>query len=88
LAATVLSGAARYKVLFLGAGVGADDRRFPGLVIVYSAIASIAGSLAAHDLYGDAIGTMPVLLGALAGLFSAIIMAMLMITYHTNTHYS
>ncbi|MFT3732365.1 MAG: hypothetical protein QM780_13265 [Hyphomicrobium sp.] len=88
LAATVIASLARYKIIFLGAGVGADDTRVPGLVVTYSAIASIAGSLAAHDLYADVIGQMPVLLGALAGLFSAIIMAMLMITYHTNTHYS
>jgi hypothetical protein len=86
--ATVAASIARYKVIFLGAGAGADDTRVPGVVVVYSAIASIAGSLAAHDLYGDIVGGMPVLLGALAGLFSAIIMAMLMITYHTNTHYS
>ncbi len=88
LAATVISSIARYKVVFLGAGLGADDTRVPGVVVAYSAIASVAGSLAAHDLYGSIIGEMPVLLGALAGLFSAIIMAMLMITYHANTHYN
>lgn len=88
LVATTVASIIRYKVIFLGAGFGADDTRVPGLVVTYSAIASIAGSLAAHDLYGDVLGQMPVLLGALAGLFSAIIMAMLMITYHTNTHYN
>jgi hypothetical protein len=83
--ATVVAGIARYKVIFLGAGTGPDETRVPGLVVAYSVIASIAGSLAAHDLYGNVIGEMPILLGAVAGLFSAIIMAMLMITYHANT---
>ncbi len=83
--ATILASIARYKILFLGAGKGADESKIPGLVLTYAAIASIAGSLAAHDVFGfivtDASLTM---LGALAGLFSAILMAMLMITYHTT----
>jgi hypothetical protein len=84
--ATIAASVARYKVVFLGAGKGPDESRIPSVVLIYSAIASIAGSLAAHDvhltLHGD---TVAPLLGALAGLFSAILMAMLMITYHTNS---
>ena len=55
------------------------------MLIVNAAIASIAGSLAAHDLMGF-VGaqTSPALLGALAGLLSAVLMALLMITYHSN----
>jgi hypothetical protein len=87
--ATIAASVARYKVVFLGAGSGPDDSQIPSLVLIYAAIASIAGSLAAHDINltfeGD---TATVLMGALAGLFSAILMAMLMITYHTNSNTS
>lgn len=81
--ATIAASFARYKVVFLGAGKGPDESRIPTVVVVYAAIASIAGSLAGHDiqltLHGD---TITPLLGALAGVFSAILMAMLMLTYH------
>ena len=48
--ATIIASIARYKILFLGAGKGPDDSRIPSVVVTYAAIASIAGSLAAHDL--------------------------------------
>jgi hypothetical protein len=84
--ATLVASIARYKVIFLGAGKGPDDSRIPSVVVIYSAIASIAGSLAAHDLHRTLNGDMATaFLGALAGLFSAILMAMLMITYHRHT---
>src|SRR5690348_17147645 len=71
--ATIAASVARYKVVFLGAGSGPDDSKVPSLVLIYAAIASIAGSLAAHDINltfeGD---TATVFMGALAGLFSAI----------------
>jgi len=83
--ATVLASIARYKLVFLGAGRGADEARIPMVLVVNAAIASIAGSLAAHDLMGLAgADASSVLLGVLAGLLSAILMAMLMITYHAN----
>ena len=84
--ATIVASIARYKILFLGAGRGPDDSRIPSVVVTYAAIASIAGSLAAHDLYRymhEDVGI--AFLGALAGLLSAILMAMLMITYHMNS---
>jgi hypothetical protein len=84
--ATIAASIARYRLVFLGAGKGPDDSKIPSLVLIYAAIASVAGSLAAHDINltfeGD---TATVFMGALAGLFSAILMAMLMITYHTNS---
>ena len=84
--ATVLAAIGRYKIIFLGAGKGADESKIPGLILTYAVIASIAGSLAAHDVFGFmATDGSLAMLGALAGLFSAILMAMLMITYHTNT---
>lgn len=86
LIATVIASIVRYKLVFLGAGVGTDDRKVPMVLIVNAAIASIAGSLAAHDLAGI-IADPPssVIVGAFAGLLSAVLMAMLMITYHTNS---
>lgn len=84
--ATIAASIARYKIIFLGAGKGPDESRIPSVVLIYSAIASIAGSLAAHDLHRTLNGDMATaLLGALAGLFSALLMAMLMITYHMNS---
>jgi hypothetical protein len=83
--ATIAASIARYKLVFLGAHAGPDEARIPMVLVVNAAIASIAGSLAAHDLMGFvAADTSPALLGALAGLVSAVLMAMLMITYHTN----
>lgn len=83
-AAVVLASIARYKVVFLGAGRGADESRVPTVLLVNAGIASIAGSLAAHDLWGFTGTSSPGVLGALAGLLSAILMATLMVTYHTN----
>jgi hypothetical protein len=55
------------------------------LVIVYAAVASLAASAAAVEIAqrSDLAGS-PVWIGTLAGLFAAILMAMLMITYYTN----
>ena len=81
--ATVVAGIARYKWVAQGGQV--DVARIPVVLIVNAAIASIAGSLAAHDMMGFAgVQTSPGLLGALAGLLSAMLTALLMITYHTN----
>ncbi len=84
--ATIVASIARYKVVFLGAGAGVDESRVPMVLVVNAAIASIAGSLAAHDLYSVVGVTGYGMLGALAGLLSAVLMAMLMITYHANPY--
>lgn len=87
LIATIIASIARYKLVFLGAGVGPDDSKVPTVLVVNAAIASIAGSLAAHDIVNH-IGeqSSPVLLGTFAGLLSAVLMALLMVTYHTNAN--
>ena len=54
------------------------------LVLVYSAVASLAGSSAAMEVAQQSGVAAPAWIGTLAGLFSAILMAMLMITYYTN----
>ena len=83
--ATVVASIARYKLVALTIRAGVDEARIPTVLVVNAAIASIAGSLAAHDLMGF-VGaqTSPALLGALAGLLSAVLTALLMITYHTH----
>ncbi len=83
--ATIVASIARYKLIALGARVDVDEARIPMVLVVNAAIASIAGSRAAHDLMGF-VGaqTSSALLGALAGLLSAVLMALLMIAYHSN----
>lgn len=85
LVATVLASIARFKIVFLGAGLGVDERKVPSVLVVNTAIASIAGSLAAHDLAG-LIADPPssVIVGTFAGLLSAVLMALLMITHHAS----
>lgn len=83
--ATVVASIARYKWVASGARADVDEAKIPMVLVTNAAIASIAGSLAAHDLMGF-VGaqTSPALLGALAGLLSAVLTALLMIAYHTN----
>ena len=81
---TIIGGMARNFIMARGSGAGPDTSRTPSLVIVYSAIASLAGSSAAMEVAQQSQVSASVWIGALAGLFSAILMALLMITYHTN----
>jgi hypothetical protein len=85
-AATVVAAIARYKLIGVRRGA-IDEARVPTVLVVNAAIASVAGSLTAHDLMGF-VGaqTSPALLGALAGLLSAVLTALLMITYHSNSN--
>ncbi|MGQ0456914.1 MAG: hypothetical protein ACT4OU_07620 [Hyphomicrobium sp.] len=83
--AVVIASIARYKLVFLGAGTGPDESKVPMVLVVNAAIASVAGSLAAHDLWNLGGLSGAGVLGAIAGLLSAVLMAMLMITYHTNS---
>lgn len=84
LVGAIVASIARYRLVFRGAGAGHDEARIPGVLLVNVAIASIAGSLAAHDVATYANVLEPVVMGGLAGLFSAILMALLMITFHSN----
>jgi hypothetical protein len=80
---TVLAGIARNMLISWGAGEGPDSSRTPVLVIVYAAIASLAGSALGMEVARlSGLETSSVWIGTLAGLFSVILMAMLMITYH------
>jgi len=82
---TTIGAVVRNLIISRGAGMGPDESRTPLLVIVYAAIASLAGSGAAVEVarLSELAGS-PVWIGTLAGLFSSILLAMLMITYHTN----
>jgi hypothetical protein len=84
LLATIIAGGVRNFLIARAAGVGPDDSRTPWLVIVFSAIASLAGSSAAIEVARLSDVWAPAWLGALAGLFSCILLGMLMIAYHTN----
>jgi len=76
---------ARNFIVKRGVGVGPDDSRTPLVVIVFGAVASLAASTAALELAKRSdLAVSPVWIGTLAGLFASILMAMLMITYHTN----
>ena len=81
----IIGAVVRNLIVPRGAGMGPDDTRTPMLVIVFAAVASLAVSTAALELAkrSDLAGS-PVWIGTLAGLFAAILMAMLMITYYTN----
>jgi len=84
LLATIVAAAVRNFLIARSAGVGPDDSRTPWLVIIYSAIASLAGSSAAIEVARLSDVWSPAWLGTLAGLFSCILLAMLMIAYHTT----
>ena len=80
--ATIVAVAVRNGLLNRFSGAGPDDTRIPMVVAVFSIIASVAGSLASKELLDQVGGEWsPVWIGTLAGLSSAILMALLMITY-------
>jgi len=83
--ATIAAIVARNKLMNRIVGVGPDDFKIPMVVIVYALIASIAGSLAGKEVLDQAGGNFsPEWIGTLAGLGSAILMSLLMITYYMH----
>ena len=82
---TTAGAIVRNFIIARGAGVGPDDSRTPLLVIIYAVIASLAASAAAVELAQRSdLGDSQIWIGTLAGLIAAILMSMLMITYHTK----
>ena len=82
---TTIGAVVRNFILARGAGVGPDESRTPPLVIIYAVIASLAASAAAVELAQRSdLGDSRIWVGTLAGLIAAILMSMLMITYHTK----
>jgi tellurite resistance protein TehA-like permease len=84
LLATLIAGGVRNYIMVRGSGAGPDDSRIPTMVLVFSAIASLAGSSASIEVARLSEVWSPVWLGTLAGLFSCILLAMLMIVYYTT----
>jgi hypothetical protein len=80
----VISAVVRNFLLARVTGVGPDDSRTPGAVILFAAVASLAAGLGAKELSDLNHFTSGVWIGTLAGLFSSILLAMLMIVYHTH----
>jgi hypothetical protein len=79
--ATIISGLVRNALMTRVTRVGPDASNIPGVVILYSAIASLAGSAAAVEVAHASHYDSPVWIGTLAGLFSSILTALLMIAY-------
>jgi hypothetical protein len=81
--ATIVAVVVRNELLNRLSGAGPDDFRIPMVVAVFAIIASLAGSLAGKEILDDVGGTYSaVWTGTVAGLVSAILMSLLMITYH------
>ena len=84
--ATVVAMVIRNKLVNRLSGAGPDEARIPVVVAVFGvAVGSIAGSLAGKELLDQAGGAYTsVWLGTVAGLASAILVGLLMITYHMH----
>jgi uncharacterized membrane protein YfcA len=80
----IISALVRNFLLVRVTGVGPDDSRTPGTVILFAAVASLAAGLGAKEVADFSEVSSAIWIGTLAGLFSAILLAMLMIVYHTH----
>ena len=81
--ATVVAVVVRNELINRMSGAGPDDFRIPIVVAVFAVVASLAGSLAGKEILDNvAEASSPVWVGTVAGIASAILMSMLMITYH------
>ncbi len=83
LVGTLAAGLVRNTLLIRAWGAaGIEEVGTPALVISYAAVASLAGSLSAVQiLTASAAPAWPPLTGALAGLLSAALMGLLIVTY-------
>ena len=83
--ATVSAIIVRNNLLNRLTGVGPDDFKIPMVLAVFAAIASVAGSLAGKELLDQAGGNFsPEFIGTIAGLGSAILMSLLMVTFYMH----
>jgi hypothetical protein len=80
----IISALVRNFLLVRVTGVGPDDARTPGAVILFAAVASLTAGLGAKELADWSGVSAAIWIGTLAGLFSSILLAMLMIVYHTH----
>jgi hypothetical protein len=83
--ATIAASIARHFLIRVVWGVGPDLTKVPGLIIVFALVSSLSGSLAGHEILDDWHEFYSgIWVGTLAGLLSALIMSMLVITYYMN----
>ena len=81
--ATVVAVVVRNELINRLSGAGPNDFKIPMVVAVFAVVASLAGSLAGKEILDDVGGNYsPVWVGTVAGIASALLMSMLMITYH------
>ena len=81
--ATVVAVLARNELINRLSGAGPNDFKIPMVVAVFAVVASLAGSLGGKEILDNVGGTnSPVWVGTVAGLASALLMSMLMITYY------
>jgi len=79
--ATIVAVLVRNELINRLSGAGPSDFKIPLVVAVFAVVASLAGSLGGKEILDDVGGThSPVWVGTIAGLASAILMSMLMIT--------
>jgi hypothetical protein len=84
--ATVSAGVVRNTLLVRAWGAaGVHDAGTPASVIVYAAVASLAGSLAAAEIVTSAGLPSPALVGTMAGVLSAALLGLLMVTDRSDT---
>ena len=81
--ATIVAVLVRNELINRLTGAGPNDFKIPMVVAVFAVVASLAGSLGGKEILDDVGGTYsPVWVGTVAGLASALLMSMLMITYY------
>ena len=64
-----------------------DNSGIPMMIVVFAAVASLAGSMAAFELVREFGSLRSGIVGGLAGLISGALMSMLMAAYHMNVHH-
>jgi len=81
--ATIVAVFVRNELINRLSGAGPNDFKIPLVVAIFVIVASLAGSLAGKEFLDDMGGSYsPVWVGTVAGISSAILMSMLMITYY------
>ena len=79
----IAAAIARNNVMTRWNKAGPDDSGIPMVIIVFSVVASLAGSMTAMEITRD-LTLRSGMIGILAGLISSVLMCMLMVTYHMN----
>jgi len=84
LVAAIASVFARHMVVVRNGLPGPDHSSLTSITIVFSLVAALAGGLAAEEVTDHLLHLPHKLVGGFAGLFSAMLMAILLTAYHMN----